>query len=47
MNISWPGFSAWEIKERFGFKECYLLNDFEAVGYYLPFIDIDKEFHLF
>lgn len=47
MNIKWNGFSSQEIIDYFSFKKCFLLNDFEAIGYYLPFIDISKEYYLF
>jgi glucokinase len=40
MNINWKGFSCKEITESFGIKNVFLLNDFQAVGNYAPYIDL-------
>lgn len=41
-NIDWKPIYGDEIAEKFGFKSCKLLNDFEAVGYASVTLDYSK-----
>ncbi len=43
-NMDWEGIDGNSLIERFNFKKCFILNDFEAVGHSFPALNLD-DFH--